>query len=337
MENESDFDILLIRLFSGEACSDEKKLIADWLNQSTENKKLYSDLREIWLSSGIQTNADDYHVEEAIRKFSEHIHKNQEIQKRTIKFGNILKYAAIVLLALGLPVSYYMGKQSFSPDRSLTTISCAYGDKSDIILPDSSRVFLNSGSKLVFYSNFREGRKVTLEGEAFFEVSKDKKHPFQVKTKDIEIEVLGTKFNLKAYSDEKSISTTLIEGSVKISGQFEQILMKPNQKLIFDKKSKTTTMQKLTDTSIETGWKEGRLVFRNESLAELEPKLERWFDVDIVFGDEQVKNRRFTGVLNRESILEAISFFNQSNYVSCTIRGNKIYINSKTTKIFKNS
>ena len=328
MENQTDINILLIRLFSGEADLNEKKKIADWLDQSAENKKLYSDLREIWLSSGIETNADNYDLESAILKFRNQISKEKLNQRKQIDFNRFIKYAAILALALLLPFSYYMGTQNNSDD-SITTISCAYGDKSSIVLPDSSHVWLNSGSKLTFSSNFKSGRRVSLEGEAFFDVSKDKNHPFQVKTADIQIEVLGTKFNLKAYPDEKSVSTTLVEGSVNISSQYGSALMKPDEKLVFDKGSKEMVVQTLTDTAPETEWKDGRFVFRNESLAELKPKLERWFDVDIVFGDEQVKNRRFTGVLGRESILEAVSYFDLSNYVSCSIQGNKIIINSQ--------
>ncbi len=328
MENQTDINILLIRLFSGEADLNEKKKIADWLDQSAENKKLYSDLREIWLSSGIETNADNYDLESAILKFRNQISKEKLNQRKQIDLNRFIKYAAILALALLLPFSYYMGTQNNSDD-SITTISCAYGDKSSIVLPDSSHVWLNSGSKLTFSSNFKSGRRVSLEGEAFFDVSKDKNHPFQVKTADIQIEVLGTKFNLKAYPDEKSVSTTLVEGSVNISSQYGSALMKPDEKLVFDKGSKEMVVQTLTDTAPETEWKDGRFVFRNESLAELKPKLERWFDVDIVFGDEQVKNRRFTGVLGRESILEAVSYFDLSNYVSCSIQGNKIIINSQ--------
>jgi len=121
----------------------------------------------------------------------------------------------------------------------------------------------------------------------------------------------------------------LVEGSVNISSKYGSTLMKPDEKLVFDKESKKMEVQELTDTAPDTEWKDGRFVFRNESLAELKPKLERWFDVDIVFGDELVKNRRFTGVLGRESILEAVSYFDLSNFVICRIEGNKIIINSQ--------
>lgn len=329
MENTTDINILLIRIFSGEANTEEKKVISDWLEQSADNKKLYNDLREIWLASGIQSNADEYDLEHAIFRFRAKINNSQENVIRPMNWHLITRYAAVILLAISLPLSYYLGKNNSLQSDSLTTITCAYGDKSSIVLPDNSHVYLNSGSKLTFNSNFKNGRKVELEGEAFFEVTKDRTHPFQVKTTDIEIEVLGTKFNLRAYPDEKAISTTLVEGSVKISSKYQHENMMHEQKLTFNKESGEMDLQKMADTSIDTEWKDGRFVFRNETLAELKPRLERWFDVDIVFGDEKVKNRRFTGVLSRESILEVVKYFDHSNYVECSIHGNKIIINSQ--------
>jgi transmembrane sensor len=330
MKNSTDINFLIIRLLSGDADEDEKEIISDWLSQSEKNIKLYKDLEEIWLSSEIQNNADDYNLEEAIRNFREQI-SNQKLKKNyTLNLVRILKIASIVLLMLALPFSYYIGTHNSISNDSMTTISCAFGDKSSIVLPDSTKVWLNSGSKLSFSSKFKkEDRKVILEGEAFFSVSKDKKHPFRVKTTELDIEVLGTKFDLKAYPEERSVSTTLVEGSIKISSKYQQTLIKPNQKIVFDKASKEMSLQEITDISIDTDWRDGRLSFRNESLGELKPILERWFDVDILFADEQVKNRRFTGVLQRESILEAISYFDHSRYVSCKIQGNKIIIKSE--------
>lgn len=328
MENTPNIHELIIRLLSGEASPSEKKTITGWIEQSAENKKLFTDLREIWLSSGVQNNADQYNLEAAITKFRQKIHLIEKLQTKKINFIPYLKYAAIVVLVLALPFSYYLGRKNVQ-QSSLTTITCAFGDKSNIVLPDSSRVCLNSGSTLTFNSDFRNGRKVELSGEAFFSVSKDKDHPFRVKTSDLEIQVLGTEFNVKAYPDENSISATLVEGSIEVIGQYQRTRLKPDQKLIFDKEKQKMALFELTDTSSDTEWKDGRLVFRNESLAELESKLKRWFDVDIIFADEQVKSRRFTGILERESILEVVSYFNLSNLVVCKIQGNKIIIKSE--------
>lgn len=331
MENYESIHSLILRLFSGEADVEEKQKIADWLELSAENKKLYSDLREIWLSTGIQNNADQYHLEEAIEQFRERIGQVPRIIPVSQGIiGFFRKYAAILILAFSLPIGYYFGTQNFDA-QSMTTVSCALGDKTNIILPDSTRVWLNSGSKITFNSDFRrEGRKVILEGEAYFSVSKDKEHPFLLSSSGIEIKVLGTQFNVKAYPDEESVSATLIEGSIQISSPVEKMVIEPDQKMVFNKETQKMTLNKLADTAPEIDWKRGRLIFRNESLEEVEIKLERWFDVDIFLADEKVKHRRFTGTLERESILEVVSYFELSKYVTCDIQGNKIIIKTKT-------
>lgn len=319
----------IIRLFNGEATPDEKRQVGGWLNQNEDNRKLYCDLQEIWLATGVSGNRDKYNTEAAIKTFKEKIH-NSEKEVKVFNLREILKYAAIIALMLALPVMYYFGKTGSQPEESYTTIACAFGDKSTITLPDGSLVHLNSGSRLTFNNDFQsEYRMVSLEGEAYFRVKKSNEIPFKVKASDIEVEVLGTEFNLKAYPDENTISTTLAEGSVQVTSRFQQTTIKPNQKIVYDRVDNQMKLFSLKDITPETEWKDGRLIFRNESLEELELKLERWFDVDIVFADEQVKKRKFTGILERESILEAIAYFNYSKYVGYKIKDNEITFYSK--------
>lgn len=325
MNQEESIYIIITRLFIGEASPREKAVIKGWLNQSSENRKLYTELKEIWLLSGVKNNSDQYKVEKAIQQFKEKIKKEKQVDYRKNIFTRIVKYAAIALLLLALPLSFFIGNRMATIRDSFTTVTCAFGDKTTLILPDSSLVWLNSGSKLSFNNNFNNGsRQVYLEGEAYFSVMKDKKNPFRVKTSKINVEVLGTEFNLKAYTDDKDVVATLVEGSIAIASPFQKTKIKPMQKLVYDKENQKMIIYNLNDTSCEINWKDGRLVFHNESLADLELKLERWFDVDIVFADDEVKKRCFTGTLERESILETISYFGLSQYVQYKIEGNKI-------------
>jgi len=325
MHFDQNIQRMIIRLFSGEASREEKKDIENWLNQEPENRKLLNDLREIWLTAGIEQNADHYDIEKAVRQFRQKIRFAGQKTVLPQRIPRLVRYAAVLLLLIALPLSYYYGKKSTLPSGSFTTISCAQGDKTAIVLPDSSQVILNSGSRLTFNNNFQNGpRQVFLDGEAYFSVQKRTQNPFRVKTSDIEVEVLGTEFNLKAYSDEETITATLVTGSLKVTQGNHSTLIKPNQKLVYNKKSRNADLSKINDLAPETEWKEGRLVFRNQSLEELEQKLERWFDVEIEFADEQVKSRRFTGTLERESILEVISYFGRSKYVAYQIKDNKI-------------
>lgn len=317
---------LIIRLFAGEASNDEKNIIESWLSEEPENRVLLNDLKEIWLSAGAEQNPDYYDVEAAIRKFRQKTSLTNEkaLQKQPV--FRLMRYAAILLLAAALPFSYYYGRNSVpATDNSFTTITCALGDKTAVILPDSSQAFLNSGSQLTFSNNFKNGsRLVLLDGEAYFSVRKDPQNPFRVKTTAIDVEVLGTEFNLKAYSEEHTVTTTLVTGSLKVIGNNKSATIRPNEILVFNKENKRMEIHEIVDFSPETEWKNGRLVFRNQSLGELEHELERWFDVEIEFADEQVKARRFSGTLERESILAVISYFGHSKYVASRIKDNVI-------------
>ena len=325
MHPDQNIHQLIIRLFAGEASNEEKRTIETWLDREPENKNLFNDLKEIWLSSGIEHNPDRYDVKKAIRQFRQKTRFLAEKTSQERLIYRLMRYAAILVLAAALPLSYYYGKKSIPSSDTCTTITCALGDKTSIVLPDSSRVFLNSGSRLTFSNNFKNGsRRIFLDGEAFFKVRKDPHNPFQVKTSALGVEVLGTEFNLKAYSDEQTITTTLVTGSLKVTDDHHSIVIKPNQKLVFSKENQKMELLEIADLSPETEWKDGRLVFRNQSLGELEHELERWFDVKIKFADEQVKSRRFSGTLEHESILEVISYFGRSKHVAYQIKDNVI-------------
>lgn len=321
---EENIHSLIIRLFCGEATADEKASVLHWIQQSDDNRKMYADLQEIWLATGYQT---EYNTENAILKFKDEIHKSQ---KKQFRIGEVLKYAAIAVLLISLPFIYFLGKQQNISEPTFTTVTCALGDKSTVTLPDGSLVYLNSGSELRFNNDFHQDyRQVAIKGEAYFDVEKNEEIPFRVEAGAVTVDVLGTQFNLKAYPEENTISTTLVEGSVSIKSAFQQAIMKPKQKIVFNKATNKMTLQNLKDVDPETEWKEGRLVFRNESLADLEPKLERWFDVDIEFNDDEVKARRFTGILERESILEALAYFSISERVGYKINNNEITFYTK--------
>lgn len=323
-----DFDIneLIIRKFSGESTAEENKIIENWVNENQENRILYNELNDIWLGAGSKLgNEKEFDVEKAIAKFIERVRTVQRNKTRRLQLFNILRYAAIIILALAIPVTYQFAKKTAQGANSTTTIYCAFGDKTSIILPDSSQVWLNSGSKITFNNNFKNGsRQLFLEGEGYFSVRKDPDNPFYVNTSLINVKVLGTQFNLKAYPDENDVAVTLVSGSLEVKNEKSQKMITPNQKLLYNKTDHNITVENLSDLSPETEWINGRLVFRNESLGELEHKLERWFDVEIEFGDETVKSRRFSGTLEHESILEVISYFGISQYVGYNIKGNVI-------------
>ncbi len=298
------------------------KEVLDWVEESEENRKKFIGYRNLWALMQRGNEVKSTTVSSELESLKKRIRRKD----RRLVLYTIRKYAAIFLFLLALGGGYFIGHYNFANKKdTYTTISCAYGDKTTMMLPDSSRVWLNSGSTLRFNNNFQQSkRELFLEGEAYFSVTKDESRPFKVSTHDITVEVLGTEFNLKAYEEEEQISATLISGKIDFSSSRKRTTLLPNQKLVYRKNTEKTTVYKLSDSYPEIEWKDGRLVFRNESLESLELKLERWFDVDIVFADEAVKKQCFTGSLERESILDALYYFKFSKYVDYKIRGNEI-------------
>ncbi len=298
------------------------KELLDWVGKSEENKKKFIGYRNLWALMQQGNEIDSSTVSTELQNFKNRIHKKD----RRLTLYSFRKYAAVIVFLLTLGGGYFLGHYNFKNEKdTYTTIACAYGDKTSMVLPDSSKVWLNSGSTLRFNNNFQKSkREVFLEGEAYFSVVKDKTRPFRVSTPDASVEVLGTEFNLKAYKEEDQVSATLISGKINFASSLKKTTLLPSQKLVYNKDSQKTTVYKLSDSYPEIEWKDGRMVFRNESLESLELKLERWFDVDITFADDAVKKQCFTGSLERESILDALYYFKFSKYVDYKIEGNEI-------------
>lgn len=188
-----------------------------------------------------------------------------------------------------------------------------YGNQSRLVLSDNTVVWLNAGSRLVYPSRFEDKtREVLLFGEAFFEVSKDEKKPFIVKTSDLQIKVLGTQFNISAYTEDKVIQTVLKEGSVSISsnnsGLFERdLVLKPNQMASFNRTSKDTKVYEV-DVNYYTLWTKGLLSFDEVDFTRIVKKVERFYNISIGFSEPLLGATRISGKLDlkqkREEVLE---------------------------------
>ncbi|MEZ5105617.1 MAG: DUF4974 domain-containing protein [Draconibacterium sp.] len=325
----------IIEHFSGNISEEKRILVDDWLAQGEENKQTFEELKSIWEgASGSEFTKQD--LDNAIQRFLRKIRSQANAKPRERKLVVFLRYAAVFIIAFSLPLIFLYFNQSAEKQasNSYTTVLCAYGDKTAVVLPDSSTVWLNSGSHLTFANNFEaDVRKLTISGEGYFTVKEDKERPFIVDANGVDVQVFGTEFDVKAYPDEEIVAVTLVKGSVQVTHEDEETLIKPGQKYIFEKKANVAAVSDLTDMSSEIEWINGRLVFRNESLSDLELTLERWFDVEIEFADDVVKTRRFSGILERESILEVISYFGISQYVGYSIKGNVITFYSETVKL----
>lgn len=195
------------------------------------------------------------------------------------------------------------------------------GGTYQVILPDGTHVWLNADSKVSFPSRFSgKRRSVWLEGEAYFEVAKDKTHPFIVESGGNRVEVLGTHFNVNAYTDEKVTKTTLLEGSVNVNG----IVLKPDQQAIL-KGADLKVIPVISESFVD--WKNGEFYFEKESLASIMRKVSRWYDVEVDFAGMENGSQTFSGSVSRAANLSKVlkTLENLSN-LKFNLEGKKVII-----------
>lgn len=237
--------------------------------------------------------------------------KSHKIYLWTARVASIV----ILLLLTGLSTYYYaMNLQ----DMEDMIVLVERGQKANVILPDGSKVWVNSDSKLSYGNRFnRHERVLSLEGEAYFEVTPDKERPFIVETKDIAVRALGTSFNVKAYAEEKDVSTVLRTGKVEVTSGDDSLILSPNEKIVFNKQTGRMEKSTVDDAVDYINWKYNELTFNGETFENIVHTLERNYNTRIVFESESLKKYRFTGTpgnTSLESILQILSLTSPLSY-----------------------
>lgn len=217
------------------------------------------------------------------------------------------------------------------PVNTMNTLETPRGGEYSLVLSDGTRVFLNAETRLTFPEIFTtDSREVILDGEAYFEVTKSETKSFIVKTPDYDIEVYGTSFNVSAYSSDLHSHTTLVTGSVGINiNTGTEVKLIPGEQAYFDK-TNNSLKKKQVDTYLYTSWKEGKFMFDNETLEEIMRKLERWYNIETEYLNEEIMRFHFSGTLDRyDEISDILNLIALTTRIEFNIKGNVIYINKK--------
>ena len=288
-----------------------------WIDASSENRKEFIDYSKVWaLTARSNTDVALAWDVSLARRFNRQRFLNPYLQ--------IIKYAAILLLVFGTGIAVQYFGWDLAKDKLVyqnnTSISAPLGQMTNIVLPDGTKVMLNSGSTITYHGNFSLGeRRVSLSGEAYFDVAKDQKHPFVVLTSLLNFEVHGTAFNIEAYQNENSINTTLVEGSLSATSKTDEELMRltPGENLHFDGKTSKITVSNV-DTGLYTSWKAGLVTFRNEKLKDIAKKIERWYNVEVVINNPKIGEEAYFGTIMKnkpiDQILEVLKLTSSLKY-----------------------
>ena len=301
MYNATNKDRLISRYLNGNFTQKDEKELLEWISESSNNKKKFFEIKDLW-DAEVKPS---FNGTEQLLQF----YKKQALRKRNIKIPLWISGVAVAaILVVGFIIGSLLTKNYYPVHGQSESFYVPMGSKSQLTLSDGTKVSLNSQSRLFLCDNFSEiNRTVSLSGEGYFEVKSDKKHPFIVKTNNFEVRVTGTKFNVSSYSDDENISATLSEGHIQLyTKNNQEFILKSGDKISFNKKTMESSLQR-ADIEAELSWVNGEFIFKEIPFSNLIKKLERWYDVKLLYKGLQFNAMKYSGRFkNQETIWQVL-------------------------------
>lgn len=334
----------LLKKFIGDQYSKQEYLsILNRFEDDDQFETLREELKDSWEATDGKIISDAIYLQLWNKTKAKILQREMHQENQwTYRFRNVFyRIAAVLILPLLIASLYfYIQWQDLARGETVyAEIQCPPGMRSQFNLPDGTTGWLNGDSYLKYPVQFLKNRSVELSGEAYFDVKEDKHSPFRLSAQGLEIEVLGTRFNVMAYDDFHRIEVTLDEGSVELSKQGTSLdeILKPNEHLVLDKRQNQVTIQAV-QTSHFTSWKDGILEFRNVPLHEVARRLERWYNSEIIFQDDVLKDIPYRATFKNETlgrVLELLSLSAPIRYEIIESKTNKNGIYEKQKVILK--
>jgi ferric-dicitrate binding protein FerR (iron transport regulator) len=346
-----DISILIIEFLEGNIADENLSRLNLWLKEDEAHLKQFNALKSVWLMNSKALPYETLKIDSELNRVKDKIaHKIKPEIRHLWTFKKVAASWIVFLVAGGL-LGMLVSREKTEPSLpALTTITAPVGAKSIVDLPDGSKVWINAGSTITYNNSFgKQNRDLKLVGEAYFSVKTNPSLPFIVKTSDIMVKALGTKFNVKAYPEEKTITTTLEEGKIIVTSLKEKspdkvVELKPREMITFIKQpkkpAKTDTQQESVNknssegvlseiipevkTELQTSWKDATWIIEGKTLGDLAPMLERRYNVVISFEKTDIKQFKFTGKIQNETIEQILMAIELSSPVKFSISNNNI-------------
>lgn len=287
---------------------------------------------ELWVSSAVADDTQQYDVDQAFERFRKRTGLDQS-GKQSYKWYRTWSVAAVAIVLLGLitVTAYWQGSRQIQSNFSDIVVEAPLGSKTKLTLPDGSTVWLNAGSKMVYSQGFGvSDRRLAFQGEGYFEVEKNDEMPFLVQTHDVNVTVVGTKFNFRNYPEDEEAVVELLEGKVALENQLKEESVRylsPNEKMILHK---ATGKMDITSAKVKeaTLWTENSLLFDEDLLPDIVRELERSYHVQIEIENEDLKQIRFYGQFNQleQNIYDVLDMLSETGKLKYHEEGKVIYL-----------
>ena len=321
---------IIIRYLENRCSEEDFVLINEWMKESDENAGELFRMEEIYQLGKFPFEEENL-VAKAERRLGRRLEQENQKRQEVFKLKSVLRYVAaivgVIVLAAGL--AYWFRNKA----EELVVASAAHGQVREMLLPDGTKVWLNQSSVLKYPRAFEgKERHVYLDGEAYFEVNKNKKHPFIVQTETIDVQVLGTHFNVDAYQNNPDVKTTLLTGSVAVSNKSKsvRVILKPNEIAIYNKVEEKLTRKVLENVEDEISWRQGEFIFDDLPLQEIARELSNSFGATIHIADTALQNYRITARFrNGEDLTTILSVLHNAGYFDYSQNNKQIIITAK--------
>lgn len=334
---------------SGSFSLPEQKELQELLSQYPDLADIHSVFEEIYKSDIYEHEPDDKIWQSVQQKITPEQIVVKTVAGRSMKLIALKVTAIAASLILAITLAAFFFNKPAGKNEKQNIVSTKIGSKTNLVLPDGSKVWLNADSKISYSDDFGVAeRKITLKGEAYFDVVKDSEHPFVINTSALTLKVLGTAFNVRAYPGEKNTEAILIRGSLQITlhnNNKQVIVLKPNEKLaVQNEYSDTTVIRKQFDhkiplvsiseikksprdsVAIETQWVKNRLAFSDKKLEDVALQISRWFGVEVIIRGDELKNKEFSGLYNDQNLHQVMESLKLAGGFQFKIENNTVVI-----------
>lgn len=310
---------------------EEMQSLQNWLNVSEENREYFSDMQEVWIAASDEADEQHFDKERAYQLFLEHTESlvRPSLKRKAFTISPWIYVAAMVVIVFFCgTIAFQSGKRVLQNQLTQITVEAPYGSKTKLYLPDGTLVWLNAGSKMSYAQDFGiNERSLSLSGEAYFEVTRNEEIPFKVHTEELDVKVLGTKFNFRNYKDDLEAKVCLLEGKVALNTRQKETILHPDQQALLDKKTGKLFVSG-TKAAYSAEWTNDRLYFDEVLLSDIIKELERSYDVKITVADDTLNTIRFYGNFRKreQSIQEIMNVLSSTDKMTYTMNGKNIVI-----------
>lgn len=325
---EQEHYLLITRYLSKQTSIEENEILADWIAASFENEQIFEEIKIIWQLS---KEKEDVGASTALYRLKERISQtetdyNPDHQYRR-KWYAIAASVFGFLTVVGILAQYYA--TSYLQETEYIQQITKAGEKKTFLLEDGTKVYMAPQSTVKYPAKFSKAKRILeLEGQAYFEVSKNPHRPFVVHTSALNVQVLGTHFNVSSYKRQNLTTVSLLEGKVNVTLEEDtddEYTLKPGQELSFNHLSHQV-YQHMLDSTAATGWMTNTLVFKDEKLSDAAKRIEQMYSVKIVFADQATADARLYAKFKNDSLKNVLETIQSAGNIDYRIEANRVYL-----------